>query len=829
MRSSKWRSLLFSFQFSSIDLKHMGYHECNTTCDTVCKFWINSTYWITEANQLTLRMSGKAFIHSKLVTALTEGLEPKRSLSDFKLIKENKFPTKNVIFECNDFPASWSCREKAEKCKKILIALENPVIISKHIIPNDKLNIFSSIRLKLLAVCLKASHLKINFEGATVTTSGANSMFNHGFIQSQNLFNCFDQTIDAFAAYVKESKTCAAIYGKNDSVEYSLLLGRRQYEYVRKKMSNEIPQHFLLACSERLPIVTVHLGNVHTGKWWESSDSVYCGRSSIIIIKSLTIIPACHKFAESCLKIFECLERQSLCPSKWFGLETRRGFLVDSKFTTPKNLMKSCLHWGVDLTTNDDNDDKKSYCVAKRVFKLESFSSFCQSYEWICKKVLHCIETREVCTYTPNNTSNNSIMEDSRTGIYNFQMPRSLKDKNPRKLIRSLFKCNKKYGYTNHVSLSFATAACTSDIRHCDSDTFKIKDKRIFEWRDMDIKSSYVFKMSPSIVMRHKDKPSKLLTLWSCKRDVLSVTSCQRFLKICEIMKHCLSNKHDQQKETLDLPPNDACYSPLPVNTLNPHPGSSMTRGHHFPGITGPALNYILPLETSYTPRFDRVNNTAWEKRTGIDVRKRRTNLFFDIFLEDCRYKHQFEGFLIEPYFAETIDYLMCVIPFGLDRYGENPSVKQGCSHIWRACENMKKCYVHHAKYFGFDSFFNRNAFALALMITITFLLSTASAILTQYLLPVKILGFERLVGYVVYTFMGFTSISLLVFSVENFIQLNYYKNDVSIAVLLPTMRFCWHLGGYFLTMAFHVYVVCFTCRFVIRRCYQTLLLITSH
>ena len=129
-----------------------------------------------------------------------------------------------------------------------------------------------------------------------------------------------------------------------------------------------------------------------------------------------------------------------------------------------------------------------------------------------------------------------------------------------------------------------------------------------------------------------------------------------------------------------------------------------------------------------------------------------------------------------------------------------------------QACENMKECYIQHAKYFGFHTFFNGNVFPLAILILVIFLLSTTSAILTQYLYPVKVLGIERFIEYMVYVSMGLTSISLLAFSVESSRK---FANGVVVRVetLGPTLRICWHLGSFLLTMVFHIYVICFMFR----------------
>ena len=135
-----------------------------------------------------------------------------------------------------------------------------------------------------------------------------------------------------------------------------------------------------------------------------------------------------------------------------------------------------------------------------------------------------------------------------------------------------------------------------------------------------------------------------------------------------------------------------------------------------------------------------------------------------------------------------------------------------GCSNMRQACENMKKCYLRHANYFGFHSFFNENVLPLAIVFLVIFLLSSLSAIITNYLLPVKVLVIGRFIEFIVYFTMGWTSISLLAFSVESSRQ-QLADNAIIIVSLLPTLRICWHMGSFFLTMAFHIYIVCFTFR----------------
>ena len=148
-------------------------------------------------------------------------------------------------------------------------------------------------------------------------------------------------------------------------------------------------------------------------------------------------------------------------------------------------------------------------------------------------------------------------------------------------------------------------------------------------------------------------------------------------------------------KNTSETVHEDTCYSPLPVSTINPNPEDNRGGPGYFPGILGPSLTYTLPLEKSYPRVFDRMQYKGYNNSIGQEIKKKRTNLFFDLFMEDCRYKHGFEGFLLEPFYPEKINYLICSVPFGVDGLGENPLVTKGCSHMKRTCDSMKQCYIH--------------------------------------------------------------------------------------------------------------------------------------
>ena len=194
-------------------------------------------------------------------------------------------------------------------------------------------------------------------------------------------------------------------------------------------------------------------------------------------------------------------------------------------------------------------------------------------------------------------------------------------------------------------------------------------------------------------------------------------------------------------------------------------------------------------------------------------MKKRRTKLFFNRFLEGCRQKYHFEGLLIEPHLSETVNYLICNVPFGLYKLRENQLIAKGCNHIQKACENMKKCYVQYADHFGFHSFFNDNVFTIAVIMMVLFLVSIILALVAQILLPNGKSGDVKFLEYLIFIIMGFTGTSLLVFSLQ--VNSDGENMGVKKSTILLILRVLWHLGSFFLTMAFHIYMICFTFRFV--------------
>ena len=160
-------------------------------------------------------------------------------------------------------------------------------------------------------------------------------------------------------------------------------------------------------------------------------------------------IKSCRDFITICKDIFDCIERQKPCYSDHLGLETENGFVLENTQTGFDFYpLQSCEHWGIRLITLDE---QRVFCSATRNFKVKSFPTFCQSYEWICKEASQCLKARKRCLYTNGGTSNYTVVEHGFIGIPNFQMPQFDVKENPRKLIPDLYTCNKKHGFQHQV------------------------------------------------------------------------------------------------------------------------------------------------------------------------------------------------------------------------------------------------------------------------------------------------------------------------------------------------------------------------------------------
>ena len=750
-------------------------------------------------------MSGETSLNTKLKNLLTRSLPSKtHSLSEYDLVKINSFPSQRVKIHCDDFSSpEWSCVEKAKKCRLVLREMMNNIVISKHRLKHgSELPLLGAM---VGSICTRSLQFRISLIENTIICSGSERIFELGLVYCQTFYDCVDISLLALSKYRAETRACLSNFGsdQNQSIIYHFaeppLLGD---EYVEKTVAlPAFSDHLFGQCLDRTPIVNVR-------KPWKG-DKIVCRRRTNGILQSLELLPSCHDFISTCIRIFKCLESLQPCHSTHYGVETDQGFMVSNELDFDRVFdAVSCYHWAVELK-EDKNGGGSVFCAAKQIFKVKSFPTFCESYEWMCVQILNCIKDREVCRYAPNSLTNHSIKEQVGIGIYNFQMPEFPERENPRNYVRLLYQCNLVHGFPHRVFLYFTTVSCRQ-IHGCQLDVFHIRDKWEFERKASNVLLMYRG-ATPSQTIHDKD----LITMWACKRDALSSAACSQFLEICHEIKQCMVSKTLIHDEPENLPFDDTCFSPLPVSTLNPIPDEDPGGRGYFPGILGASISYILPLTKEYPRVFERLQYDGYEKFVGIDLKIRRTNLFFNLFLEDCRYKHQFEGFLIEPYFVNKVDYLICSVPFGIHQYGQNSLVKKGCNQMRQACEDMKRCYVHHAEYFGFHSFFNENIFSLATAISVAFVLTLATSIAAQLLHPMKIIGMERFVEYFVYAALGITGISMVAFSVENSRVLENEKAAIIIENVapLPILRLCWHIASFLLTVGFHIYIICFTGR----------------
>ena len=500
-----------------------------------------------------------------------------------------------------------------------------------------------------------------------MTCWGRNSMYALGQTQCGLFFDCLDNMYEAIWTYTNDVEKCSTINSQNNSeVSYGFTDSMNRLEYVvTKSVKPDVPNHIIKECSEKLPRLVLRWVN-HPGFLPPHFRGRYlCQREVTYIPKSIRLFKSCHNFVASCSEAIKCIERKAPCFSFVFGMENVLGFFLNHSvsYNDGQFLLNSCTHWGVELRFSENYD---LYCSAKSVFKLNSFPTFCQSYEWICQRVLHCLKTRQECSYTPYK-GHKSILEIGTEGIYDYQMPMFGVQENPRDWVNTLYECNRKFGYDNHLYLYFVTTFSESPLNF---DYFRTNDTRKFQLSRSDI----VFTLSSSsaayTTMHEAIDGSNLYTIWACKRTVLSEVNCEMFLDGCEQVKNCLAQYklQDESPEfATNLPKNDLCHSPLPVSTVNPLPAEDAGgRGYH-PGILGPSVNYVLPLSESYPRVFDRLSYSGYEtSKVRSELEERRSNLFFDLFLDDCRHKHEFEGFLIEPFFAETVNYLICSIPLGI-------------------------------------------------------------------------------------------------------------------------------------------------------------------
>ena len=562
------------------------------------------------------------------------------------------------------------------------------------------------------------------------------------------------------------------------------------------KQAREIEPIFLLTMFYLIPFQNV-------------KDEVYCERRTDYIIKSMDTMKTCHDFVATCLKIFDCLERLKPCTSVPFGTETSQGFELENvkKFISSFD-MPPCEHWAVKITVSWQTG--KLLCAAKRFFKVKSMG-FCESFEWACQNLLDCLHNREFCHYAPNKATNFSVREELRAGIMNFQMEGIPRDGNPTDLVPKLHTCNQNHGYAHLVHLYFITIDCPQK-EVCEPNLFEEDDEEKFQYKV--VKRYFMFGSgNPLTVMQAQNR----MIIWACKREAFSTVTCPEFLRVCDEIKSCMLDNamNLSGNNTPEMVHEDTCYSPLPVSTINPNPEEEVGGHGYFPGILGPSLTYTLPLEKTYPRVFHRMQHTGYEDSISEELKAKRTNLFFDLFMEDCRYKHRFEGFLIEPFYADEIDYLICSVPFGVSGFGENPLVTKGCSHIKRACDSMKQCYIHHAEYFGFHDFFNENVLAIAITITLVSALILVAATMDLCVHTMLAIGIEHVISYFLYICLGVTGSAMIAFHLENtrIIEANGTSFTNESLGSLPILRLIWHLSSFFLTASFHLFTVCYTTR----------------
>ena len=719
-----------------------------------CTLWLNSTFWMFYDEEIHFVTSGKVYLNTYLKRELNRREFDGKRLEHFTFKSNNEFPSKTVKFACYDLPNSWSCKEKAIKCKEILKSMMKQTImgefkckpshdlsqvVSRRLGVYDCYSIFK--RNKLISSCTTArKFVTDSFDDGRVLCVGEDKYFNSGRDFCRAYFKCIDEALNAITKYTQESKKCEARYSsfKNDSSAMMLKYGYRdafaqRYESVKTQLTHVepgVPLHFLLQCGWRQSLIQL-TGTLEDPEY--KTNIIFCQRKTSKITKAFSVIPTCERFVDECVKAFKCLNSRRRCNSAQFGHERLEGFLMTGNDT---NVLlrgpQRCTHWGVELI---HSADRNLHCKATKYFKLKGLT-FCKSYEWACLKLYNCATTREICIYHPDKKNDVSTREHPELGIINFQMPKFSTRENPRPHVPNLFKCNKKLGYPHRVFLFFTTTVCMEKFRKCNLNmsTFdSMSNYRV---------GSLLTMAAPGQTLHfYRNNPEDLIHIWSCKRDSFSSVSCNKFLKICETIKACVMDGSNIEDVTVDLPLDDTCYSPSPVNTLKPTTINAVAGKWHHPGTLSETISYVLPLEKTYPRIFGERHIGGWHPEVSASVRNTRRDLFFNLFLEDCRYKHQFEGFLLEPYLSEVVDYLICSVPFGMPRQKENPLVAKGCKRIQRACEEMKKCYIHHREYFGFHEFINRNVFNMGIIMMIIFVPSLTLTIITQYLYPVNTPG----------------------------------------------------------------------------------------
>ena len=448
--------------------------------ESSCTIWLNSSFWVTYDEDIHLVTSGKVYLHDELKRELDFRKDEEKRMEHSWFKSENQFPTNIVKFPCQELPNSWSCEEKATKCKRILSAMIGHTIIYEHVRNPSHDHSLINARYQSLSnlfnywfnkICMTSRKFFIYFVEDKPVCVGNDTFFDRGVDFCRTYFKCVDKALDALTKYTKESEKCETRYSTNENASSSMILRYgfrvhhgRKFEMVRTKLAYSepgVPYHFMLQCAWRRKLI--HLSSAEKDPMFKT-NVIFCQRRIKDVIKSYLTFPTCDKFVDECRKIFECLSKLQRCYSYHFGQEKREGFLLMKNFTRDYyEKPVRCFHWGVQLIMADDY---RMYCTAKRHFKLKGLT-FCESYEWACLKLRNCSLTRKQCTYQPYKYLNFTTKESPELGLVNFQMPGFSPRENPRGYVTKLFKCNKKLGYPRRIFLYFITSVCWETSGRC--------------------------------------------------------------------------------------------------------------------------------------------------------------------------------------------------------------------------------------------------------------------------------------------------------------------------------------------------------------------------
>ena len=253
-------------QSVSVDTAAFGHRELHESNGAkICLISLNTSLAIPDNANITLLLSGEAYLHHRFEREFNQGLNTRRKLSDFAYVRDNSFPSKSVQFRCDDFTEQdWSCAKKAQKCGTVLEAILGNVIIRKHTLqPHHKLDLISSLN-RIKSLCLFSLQFSMKLEERKIICSGADRLFSLGFVHCQTFFRCVDVTLEALMVYQASTKDCLSEFGppNNWSSVYGITKPPLRTEYFIKKLSMEVfPGHFLSQCMGRTPSVTIRTVN----------------------------------------------------------------------------------------------------------------------------------------------------------------------------------------------------------------------------------------------------------------------------------------------------------------------------------------------------------------------------------------------------------------------------------------------------------------------------------------------------------------------------------------------------------------------------------------